>query len=88
MASTALPSTVDGASPAETMIPTQGLRASRRACQAPYARAANTNGTAAIRGISDTSTANAATTANTSSVAVNMRDGRHSRRQDADTLDQ
>ena len=88
MASTALPSTVDGASSAEIMIPPQGLRDSRHACQAPYASATTASGHAAMRGISDASTAKDAAAASTSNVPISSRDGRHSRRQAADVLDE
>src|SRR3546814_11131905 len=65
-----------------------GRRHSLRADQNPQAAASAASGQAATRGISLCSTENGARIASRISAPVDQREGRHSRRQDADVLDQ
>src|SRR3546814_1994755 len=95
--STALPSTLARPpSPAITSSP-RAARASRQASHPPCASAESASGHAAIRGISDTSTANAAASASASSTATSSGEARRSSlqpdastggRQGADALDE
>ena len=63
-------------------------RACFHACHPPQASAANANGHAAQRGISETRTENAANRPRQSSAPINQREGRHSSRQLTDPLDE
>ena len=58
------------------------------ACHPPHAKAASANGQAAQRGISETSTENAASMARQSKAPISQREGRHSSRQLTDPLDE
>src|SRR5688500_12762328 len=63
-------------------------RLSHRAAHPPYPIARQANGTATCHGNSEAITARAASPPSASNAMTRMYDGRHSRRQGADTLDQ
>ena len=88
IASTATLLTVEGKPAGWITIDSIARRASLRARQLPHASAANASGHAAMRGISDASTENAAAKASSSNTAINHRDGRHSSWQGTDALDE
>ncbi len=70
------PSIVDAASPAAITMSQAGLPASRYALNSPDTKAANASGHAAARGISEASTANGASNANATRIALRRREGR------------
>ena len=63
-------------------------RACFHPCHPPQAKAANANGQADQRGISETSTENAASRPRQSKAPISQREGRHSSRQLTDPLDE
>ena len=65
-----------------------GRQCSRRASQPPYPAAATAMGHAIAGGISLASTEHVDSTAKASSMPITQREGRHSRRQGADVLDE
>jgi hypothetical protein len=65
-----------------------GRNASRRASNSPYAQAQTANGQATQRGTCDANAASGASTAIPSIAAISQRDGRSSKRQGTDALDQ
>lgn len=77
-----------GASPAGHDSCRTGLPASRCASHSPHAQAMPANGHAAGRGIPLASTAQGASPASSRCAPITQREGRHSRRQAADVLDQ
>lgn len=87
-ADTGTPSTLDAASPGAITTSQAARRDSLHASRKPWADAASASGQAAGRGISDAITDNAAASASSSRQATSSREGRHSRRQGADALDE